>query len=58
MGLNIKKGRQKTPRRTLVYGTPGVGKSTFAAGAVNPLFIPVEDGSMTLTLIGSTKLLT
>ena len=44
MGLNIKKGRQKTPRRTLVYGTPGVGKSTFAAGAVNPLFIPVEDG--------------
>lgn len=44
MGLQIVQGRQKMPRRTLVYGNPGVGKSTFAAGATKPLFIPVEDG--------------
>jgi hypothetical protein len=28
----------------LVYGTPGIGKSTFAAGAPHPIFIPTEDG--------------
>ena len=44
MALQIVQGKQKMPRRTLVYGTPGVGKSTFAAGATKPLFIPIEDG--------------
>lgn len=40
----IQRGRTKQPPRLLVYGTPGVGKSTFAAQAPNPIFIPTEDG--------------
>jgi hypothetical protein len=28
----------------VLYGTEGCGKSTFAAGADNPIFIPTEDG--------------
>jgi hypothetical protein len=27
-----------------VYGTEGIGKSTFAAGAPKPVFVPTEDG--------------
>src|SRR5205823_214490 len=30
--------------RLLVYGTEGIGKSTYAAGAPKPIFIPIEDG--------------
>jgi len=30
--------------RLLVYGVEGIGKSTFAAGAPNPIFILTEDG--------------
>jgi hypothetical protein len=43
--IEIVKGRSLAPDRILVYGRPGVGKSTFAAGATNPLFIDVERGS-------------
>lgn len=32
------------PARLIVYGVPGVGKTTLAAGAPSPIFIPVEDG--------------
>lgn len=32
------------PPRLLVYGTEGIGKSTFAAGAPKPIFIQTEDG--------------
>jgi hypothetical protein len=28
----------------VLYGTEGIGKSTFAAGAPNPVFVPTEDG--------------
>jgi hypothetical protein len=28
----------------MVYGPEGIGKSTFAAGAPKPVFIPIEDG--------------
>ena len=37
-------GKQKEPRRCLVYGTNGIGKSTFASRAENPIFIKTEDG--------------
>ena len=40
--LNVIKGVQKKPWRMMIYGQPGVGKSTFAAGAPKPLFIDVE----------------
>jgi ABC-type iron transport system FetAB ATPase subunit len=32
------------PPRIAIYGPPGIGKTTFAAGAPNPVFILTEDG--------------
>ncbi len=40
----IRTGRRQRPPRILLYGTEGIGKSTTAAGAPNPIFIPTEDG--------------
>jgi hypothetical protein len=40
----IHTGRRHTPPRLLIYGTEGIGKSTTAAQAPNPIFIPTEDG--------------
>lgn len=42
--MKIHRGKQSKPPRLLVYGTPGIGKSTFAAQAPKPIFIPTEDG--------------
>jgi AAA domain len=36
------------PPRTLIHGVHGVGKTTFAAGAPDPVFILTEDGLGTL----------
>jgi AAA domain len=46
MGLieQIQAGRQTRPRRALVYGVQGVGKSTFGASSRRPVFIATEDG--------------
>lgn len=38
-------GKQQQPQRILLYGTEGIGKSTFGAGAPKPIFLPVEQGS-------------
>lgn len=40
---SISRSAAKAPR-LIVYGVPGVGKTTLAAGAPSPIFIPVEDG--------------
>lgn len=40
----ITRGRTADPRRILVYGVHGVGKTSFAAGAESPVFIQTEDG--------------
>lgn len=40
----IQRGRTPAPRRTLVYGVHGVGKSTFGSMAEKPVFIQTEDG--------------
>ena len=40
----IHSGRRHSPPRLLIYGTEGIGKSTTAAQAPNPIFIPTEDG--------------
>ncbi len=40
----VQRGCTTAPRRTLVYGTHGVGKSTFGAMAEDPIFIATEDG--------------
>ncbi len=40
----IHSGRRETPPRILIYGTEGIGKTTTAAQAPKPIFIPTEDG--------------
>jgi hypothetical protein len=40
----IHKGKQALPPRLVLYGTEGIGKSTFAASAPAPVFIQTEDG--------------
>jgi hypothetical protein len=40
----IRKGKHRQPPRILLYGQEGVGKSSFAAGAPSPIFLPTEDG--------------
>lgn len=32
------------PPRIVLYGVPGIGKTTLAAQAANPIFLPIEDG--------------
>lgn len=41
---SITRGKQPKPRRLMLYGTHGIGKSSFAACAPNPIFIQTEDG--------------
>jgi hypothetical protein len=41
---SIIKGVQPEPFRLLIHGTEGIGKSTFAAEAPDPIFIQTEDG--------------
>ncbi|GIW85708.1 MAG: hypothetical protein KatS3mg108_0032 [Isosphaeraceae bacterium] len=40
----VQRGRTPRPPRLLVYGTPGIGKSTFGSQAPSPVFVPTEDG--------------
>ena len=41
----IESGVAPKPRRTLIYGVHGVGKSTFGAMAEQPIFITTEEGA-------------
>lgn len=41
---NLRKTGVARPPRIVVYGTHGIGKSTFAAQAPNPVFIQTEEG--------------
>lgn len=40
----VQRGRRRAPRRIQVYGTSGIGKTTFGSKAPGPIFIPTEDG--------------
>ena len=42
--MNIISGVEQAPRRILLYGVHGIGKSTWAASAPAPIFIQTEDG--------------
>jgi len=42
--MQIIKGKQPGPRRILLYGRHGLGKSTWASQAPRPLFVNLEDG--------------
>jgi len=44
MTLDVQKKPTARPRRCMVYGVHGIGKSTFGASAPKPLFIQTEDG--------------
>ena len=46
MGMleNIQSGRENKPPRIMIYGSEGVGKSTFGASAPNAIFVQTEDG--------------
>lgn len=46
----VTKGRLERPMRVLVYGTEGIGKSTFAAAAPSPIFLAAEDGTAQLDI--------
>lgn len=41
---NIQRGKQPLPPRLVLYGTEGIGKSTFGAQAPAPIFVQTEDG--------------
>lgn len=36
------------PQRTLIYGPPGLGKTSFACSFESPILLPTEDGSMAI----------
>jgi len=40
----IQRGRSRRPPRILIYGTEGIGKSTFGSQTPKPIFVPTEDG--------------
>lgn len=40
----IKTDRERKPPRIVLHGVQGIGKSTFGANAINPIFLPTEDG--------------
>lgn len=46
--MNITKGKIKSPLKVVIYGTEGIGKSTFASHFPNPLFIDTEDSTKNL----------
>ena len=47
---SISKNESISAPRLVVYGVEGIGKSTFAAGAPNPIFILTEDGLGSLSV--------
>jgi hypothetical protein len=44
LAISVRFGRRVSPRRILLYGVHGIGKSTFAGMAPKAVFIPTEDG--------------
>ena len=40
----ITTGKAQQPPRIMIYGSEGVGKSTFAASAPGCIFVQTEDG--------------
>lgn len=44
MTLSVQQKPKPQPPRILLYGTQGIGKSTFGSMAPNPVFIQTEDG--------------
>lgn len=51
----ITKGKKATPLRCIIYGPPGIGKSTLAGQFPNPLFVDIEDGTGELDVSRTQK---
>jgi len=47
---NVRSGPMDKPLRVLLYGTEGVGKTTFGAAAPSPVFLGVESGGERLDI--------
>lgn len=56
MPIEVIRGKRPRPRRVLLYGPPGVGKTTWASKAPDPLFIDIENGCNDLD-VARTKLI-
>lgn len=50
VAMGISRGKLAGPRKLLLYADHGIGKSSFAAGAPNPLFIDIEGGTHDLDI--------
>lgn len=48
MTIQLQRGARRLPPRVLIYGPPKTGKTSWAAQAAQPLFLPTEDGLGTL----------
>lgn len=46
----VKTGAVVKPPRILLYGVEGIGKSFFGASAINPIFVPTEEGTEELNV--------
>ncbi len=46
--LNIIEGKERRPKKIVIYGPEGIGKSTFASQFPDPLFIDTESGTSNL----------
>lgn len=44
----VTRGARPRPKRVLIYGPEGVGKSSFGAAAPDPIFLGAEDGTASL----------
>lgn len=53
--LEIEEGVSEGAERILLYGTPGIGKSTWAAGAPDPFFLDLERGTRQLKVARNKK---
>lgn len=54
--VKILTGKQTRPRRILLYGQHGVGKSTWASEAPAPVFLNIEDGLADIDCAKTEKL--
>lgn len=54
-GFNITHGVSRGPQRTMVYGPGGVGKTTFAALAPEPVFLDLENGTRFMDVARVTR---